>query len=60
MLKVNILQPTEADLGLLRGNGFETIQRAYWSNKATAITADVPSEAMLAPQLWGRWRIEKR
>ena len=50
----------QADLGVLRGNGFETIQRAYWSNKATAITADVPSEALLAPQLWGRWRIEKR
>lgn len=50
----------QADLGVLRGNGFETVQRAYWSNKATAITADVPSEALLTPQLWGRWRIEKR
>lgn len=34
--------------------------RAYRSNKATVITADVPSEALLAPQLWERWRIEKR
>lgn len=49
-----------ADLGVLRGDGIQTVHRAYWSNKATAITADVPSEAALTPQLWGRWRIEKR
>ena len=44
------------DLGVLRGNGFQTLQRAYWSNKAAAIVSDVPSEAALAPQLWGRWQ----
>lgn len=43
------------DLGILRGDGFQTLQRVYWSNKATGITADVPSEAQLTPQLWGRW-----
>jgi hypothetical protein len=43
------------DLGVLRGNGFQTLQRVYWSNKATGITSDVPSEAMLAPGLWGNW-----
>lgn len=43
------------DVGLLRGNGFQTLQRVYWSNKATGITADVPSEAMLTPNLWGTW-----
>jgi hypothetical protein len=42
------------DLGLLRGNGFQTLQRVYWSNKGTNLTADVPSEAMLTPQLWGK------
>jgi len=42
------------DLGILRGDGMKTTQRVYWSNKATAITTDVPSEAALAPQLWGR------
>ena len=42
------------DIGILRGNGSETKARVYWSNKATAITADVPSEAMLTPKLWGR------
>lgn len=41
------------DLGLLRGDGHETTQRVYWSNKATGITSDVPSEAQLAPKFWG-------
>jgi hypothetical protein len=48
-------QAIRADLGVLRGNSFQTLQRVYWSNKATGITSDVPSEAMLAPGLWGRW-----
>jgi hypothetical protein len=43
------------DLGILRGNGFQTAQRVYWSNKSTAITSDVPSEAQLAPSLWGKF-----
>jgi hypothetical protein len=41
------------DLGVLRGNGSQTLQRVYWTNKATAIVSDVPSEAQLTPQLWG-------
>ncbi|MEO8350170.1 MAG: hypothetical protein ABI680_00475 [Chthoniobacteraceae bacterium] len=45
------------DLGILRGNGFQTLQRVYWSNKATAIVSDVPSEAQLTPSLWGKWEI---
>ena len=45
---------SRGDIGLLRGNGSETTARIYWSNKATGITADVPSEAQLAPNLWGR------
>lgn len=48
----------QADLGILRGNGLETTARVYWSNKATGITSDVPSEAMLAPLLWGRLEIK--
>jgi hypothetical protein len=44
-------------IGLLRGNGFQTLQRVYWSNKATGITADVPSEAELTPQLWSEWQV---
>ncbi|HUR45813.1 MAG TPA: hypothetical protein VMZ27_08075, partial [Candidatus Saccharimonadales bacterium] len=46
-----------ADLGVLRGSNNQTTQRVYWSNKATAITADVPSEAELTPRLWGKWKI---
>lgn len=45
----------KADIGILRGDGFQTLQRVYWSNKATGITADVPSEAELIPSLWGEW-----
>lgn len=46
------------DVGILRGNGFQTTQRVYWSNKATAIVADVPSEAMLMPSLWGPLQLQ--
>ncbi|MHB8971591.1 MAG: hypothetical protein ACYC3X_18500 [Pirellulaceae bacterium] len=54
------LKPTagttiKADIGVLRGDGMQTTQRVYWSNKGTGITSDVPSEAMLTPNLWGRW-----
>lgn len=48
-------QAIRADVGLLRGNGFQTVQRCYWSNKSTGITADIPSEARLSPGLWGTW-----
>lgn len=51
-------QPIKGDVGILRGNGFQTLQRVYWNNKATGITADVPSEAMLTPELWGTWRFK--
>jgi len=45
----------KADVGILRGNGLQTVQRVYWNNKATQITSDVPSEAELTPSLWGEW-----
>jgi hypothetical protein len=47
----------KADLGILRGDGANTLQRVYWSNKGTAIVSDVPSEAQLTPALWGRWEL---
>ena len=47
-------QRIKGDVGILRGNGFQTPQRIYWANKASGITADVPSEAELTPALWGR------
>jgi hypothetical protein len=52
-LKAEAGQKLRGDLGVLRGSAGETVQRVYWSNKATGITADVPSEAQLTPQLWG-------
>jgi hypothetical protein len=51
-------QSLKGDVGILRGNGTETTARVYWSNKATGITSDVPSEAMLTPLLWGRVEIK--
>jgi hypothetical protein len=45
----------KADIGILRGSPVQTLQRVYWSNKATGITSDVPSEAELTPNLWGEW-----
>lgn len=43
------------DIGVLRGDGSQTLARMYWSNKATGIASDVPSEAELLPSLWGVW-----
>jgi hypothetical protein len=53
-------QAIQGDIGILRGNGFQTLQRVYWNNKATGITSDVPSEAELLPALWGRWEFRAR
>ncbi len=47
-------QSISGDIGVLRGDGAETTARVYWSNKATSIVSDVPSEAQLTPQLWGK------
>ena len=49
----------KGDIGVLRGSGGETIARLYWSNKATGIVADVPSEAELKPQNWGILEIKQ-
>ena len=49
-------QSVRGDLGILVGNGFQTIQRIYWNNKATGLVSDIPGEAMLTPQLWGQWK----
>ena len=47
-------QSISGDIGVLRGDGDQTTARVYWSNKATSIVSDVPSEAQLTPQLWGK------
>ena len=50
-------QTYRADLGLLRGNGAQTLQRVYWNNRDTAIVSDIPSEARLRPENWGWWKV---
>lgn len=62
-LDLLLLRPADGavikgDIGILRGQGGETTARVYWANKATGITADVPSEAMLTPSLWGDWQFK--
>jgi len=51
-------QTIKGDIGVLRGDGTQTLSRTYWRNKATGIVSDVPSEAMLTPKLWGDWKFE--
>jgi hypothetical protein len=48
----------KGDIGILRGDGTQTISRVYWSNKATGIVSDVPAEAELTPALWGSWEFK--
>ncbi len=43
--------------GSQSGNGARL--RLYWCNKATAITSDIPSEAALQPENWGKLRFEQ-
>jgi hypothetical protein len=44
------------DLGILKGDGSRTTFRVCWHNQATALTQDVPGEAILTPTLWGLWK----
>jgi hypothetical protein len=57
-LKAEVGKTIRGDIGVLRGNGFETLQRAYWSNKGSGLVSDLPSEAELTPRVWGEWRFE--
>jgi hypothetical protein len=52
----------KADFGVLFGDadGAITMLRSYWSNQATMIVNDVPSEIMLSPNLWGNVTFEGR
>ncbi len=47
------------DIGILRGDGRQTLQRAYWHNKASGMVSDIPSEAELIPALWGTVRLQR-
>jgi len=50
------------DWGILATDpdGAQVLHRSYWSNKATSILSDAPSEAALHPALWGTLRILDR
>jgi hypothetical protein len=41
-------------------DGTTVLHRSYWSNKATSILSDAPSEAALHPDMWGTLRIFDR
>jgi hypothetical protein len=50
-------QEFAGDIGLLRGDGAQTIQRLYWNNQDTGLVSDVPGEARLQPGNWGVWKV---
>jgi hypothetical protein len=52
------LRAAQGDLGILRGNGFQTLQRVYWHNKSAGLVSDLASEAELTPQLWGTFEFK--
>ncbi len=53
------VQRLKLDWGVLTTgpDGNEVLRRIYWSNQATSVVADAPSEARLSPHLWGFARI---
>ena len=57
-LKVEPGTKVRADIGILRGNGYQSMQRVYWSNKATGLMSDLAYQAELTPPLWGTWVFE--
>jgi hypothetical protein len=48
------------DLGVLFSDelGTECVLRAYWSNRDTNMTSDLPSEAKLQPHNWGKMLVK--
>ncbi|HZZ72124.1 MAG TPA: hypothetical protein VFE24_07705 [Pirellulales bacterium] len=48
------------EAGFISSNAEGTIDvaRTYWSNPATNLTNDLPSEAWLYPNTWGEWKFE--
>jgi len=50
------------DWGILTADesGNRVVKRSYWSNKATAMVSDAPTESRLHPDLWGYIRFFKK
>lgn len=48
------LPKTTGDIGVLINQAGSTVERIYWHNKAAGIIADIPSEAMIMPENWGK------
>ncbi len=46
------------DIGILRGQSGQTVQRIYWNNLDTLLVSDLPSEARLQPGRWGVWKFD--
>ncbi|HUW34774.1 MAG TPA: hypothetical protein VM223_24460, partial [Planctomycetota bacterium] len=61
-LRINDGLRLKFDWGMLVSgrDGNEVMRRVYWSNKATSIIADAPSEARLHPDLWGTIRFHSK
>lgn len=45
------------DLGILRADGPQTVQRSYWNNLDSAMVSDIPTEVRLSPSGWGELKI---
>ncbi|NOY81841.1 MAG: hypothetical protein GXP31_12670 [Kiritimatiellaeota bacterium] len=50
------------DFGIVYSDrtGRINVLRMYWSNKATGIVSDLPSEARIQPEMWGVFEIQGR
>jgi hypothetical protein len=48
------------DVGRITGDpsGAFSVERIYWSNKATALMSDRPTQAGVEPRLWGKAKVE--
>ena len=51
---------TRFDVGRITGDpsGTVSVERIYWSNKATALMSDRPTQAGVEPRLWGKAKVE--
>lgn len=54
-------KPLRGDVGVLFSDpdGQVTVERIYWSNKLTAVVADIPSEIRLHPDAWSEFSIAR-